>query len=128
MSNRTGLMAAIIVIIIALVAGVSYYIGAQNNTVTNTNQDQNQQNTPTPTPTITNNPTPTPTATTGATIPDDVRTSIANEYPNYHIDDLDRETEGGVEYYEVELDHNQTDEDIHLYYDLDWNFVRVERD
>lgn len=136
--DRGGRAAALVIgliILLLLIAAIAYFAGWRD--MNNDNDDQDL--TPTVTPTVIddtnsqldNQPTPSPSPTANdadlSNVPQEVRDYITDTYPNFRIEDVDRETVDGQDGWKIELEHT-TDEqnDVDLYYSADWDLVRTD--
>lgn len=66
----------------------------------------------------------------GVSVPISVIRYIEQEYPDYIIDDADREVENSEVFYEIKLEHRDAgnDTELTLIYDENWVLLRVEQD
>ncbi len=124
-----------LVLAVLIIGGLVIYAftGETNEDSTTQNQDvetnQNQAQEPPTEPEGQNNRDDT-RVIDGVEIPVSVLGHIEREYPDYIIDDADREVENGQVYYEIELEHRHSDNvsDIELYYDESWSLIRTSTD
>lgn len=63
-------------------------------------------------------------------IPENVLNNIERDYPDYIIDDADRETQAGQVYYEIDLEHRDptNDSEYELTYDENWELINIDFD
>lgn len=66
----------------------------------------------------------------GVEIPTHIVSAIEREYPDYIIDDVDRETNDGQVYYEIDLNHRDAnnDSEYKLTYSEQWELVDTKFD
>lgn len=66
----------------------------------------------------------------GVAIPVRILQQIEADYPDYIIEDADREVRAGQVYYEIELEHRDpaNESEYELTYDADWNLIDTEFD
>lgn len=96
----------------------------ENNQATDSDSsDESESKSPTP-----NNPKSQ--VIDGVAIPAEVLAQINSDYPDYIIDDADREVDDGRVYYEINLDHRDpaNDSDYELTYSEDWELIEEDFD
>lgn len=130
--SKTSLIALVAVALIiggvAVYAFTEYNVGDESSDQTTTQQEaQTDQQ---PTREEVSEPA-TPDSQQGSqlmddvTVPANVISQIERDYPDYAIDDVDREVEAGMVYYDIEIEHRDSsnDSESELRYDENWEFI-----
>lgn len=135
--KRTNIILLVILILaVVLVGGGVIY--TLNRSVENTTDNQGQVQSENQQP-ITDQPVDQPEAAEvseetemiqGIEVPVRVLGDIERDYPEYAIDDVDRETRAGQIYYEIDLEHRDpaNQSEYELTYDDSWSLIDSEFD
>lgn len=136
--TNTILLIALIVAVLAAGGGVTYALlrqsddNTQTQEVSETQASHSEADTTAPAADQSQSPVAGEGDQTidGVVVPAQVLNEIERDYPDYVIDDADRETHGGTVYYEIDLDHRDpaNDSEYELTYDASWRLVDVEFD
>lgn len=132
--DNTALLVIVVAAVVLIGGGVIYSLNQNNDTqdrppvtqeITPVDGQDNDQP-----PVDSSDATNETRVIDGVEVPTRIVSTIEREYPDYIIDDVDRETDDGQVYYEIDLNHRDTnnDSEYKLTYNEQWELVDTKFD
>lgn len=135
--TNTILLSVLIAAVVLVGGGIIYSMNRSDESAQTTNNsqpdqenvEQNPGDEPAESATPAENTAETQTIE-GVAVPNSVVAAIERDYPDYVIDDVDREVSDGVVYYKIDLEHRTpgNDSEYELTYSESWELLEANFD